>query len=249
LQLPHCLVTRPAARLPLCLLARRLRLACCGGALIGGRARWHGVGARGLGEVVGGRGAGRMVSLQHALQYLGEILHQVEAVSHLDGTGRALPRAVGVGTAAVAGDDRHAGMVLQPGGEGRRAAVGEEVDRTPPFQVHEDRAVGPPSAQRPIVDAQHARGGTDGERGRLDQAQERVGASRESEIGEEPRPGLAAERAGDNLHEDRQPSAAPGVGRDDRRQRLGEGGPHARRGSTIEAAEVQLHPRREPLPG
>ena len=111
-----------------------------------------------------------MVPLQYPLEHLGEILHEMETVCDLDGLGRALPRTVRVGTAAVAGDARHAGMVLEPGREGGRAAIGEQIDRAAAFQVHEAAAVGPPPAQRPIIDAQHARGDADGERGRLDQA-------------------------------------------------------------------------------
>lgn len=60
--------------------------------------------------------------------------------------------------AAVAGDDLDAGMCAEPGFHGGRLAIGRQVDRLPPFQVADHRAVTLPLAPCPVIDADHTRG-------------------------------------------------------------------------------------------
>ena len=114
-----------------------------------------------------------------------------------DGVGRPVPRPLGVGAGAVAGDDLDAGMRLQPGGEALAGAIGQQVDRAVALEVDQDRAVGQPLVDRPVVDAEHGRRRQLGLGGAADQAQQGVGADRHPALGRQPRPRLAAEGDGE----------------------------------------------------
>jgi len=57
------------------------------------------------------------------------------AVSDLDRLRSPLPRAIGIGAGAVATNDLDAGMRPQPGGEGLRRAVGQQIDGAVAFEV------------------------------------------------------------------------------------------------------------------
>ena len=59
----------------------------------------------------------------------GEVVPQVPAVGHLDGVGGTRSYAVGVGAGAVTAHDFGAGMLLQPGSDGLRGPIAEQIDR------------------------------------------------------------------------------------------------------------------------
>jgi hypothetical protein len=86
-----------------------------------------------------------------AFKHLARIGEQVPSVGNL---GR-LTSAVGGGTSIFGGAiPRHygdAGVVAQPAGNGVGGSIGQQVKDTTTFQVDEDRAIGPPLAQRPVI--------------------------------------------------------------------------------------------------
>ncbi len=201
----------------------------------------------------GGSGGGLpergALTLEETLERVADVLGQVEAVGHLRRARRALPPTLGVGPAAIAADDLDAGVLDQPRGEGRGAAVGQEVDWSATLEVHQDRAVRLAAPHRPIVHAEDARRRSGGQRGGVDGPQERVGACHQTEGGEQARTGFAAEGEGDRGEDGGEAGGAPRVGRDHRRHALGKGPPRAGRRPAIEAPELEVQADREPLPG
>jgi hypothetical protein len=67
--------------------------------------------------------------------------------------------AVAEGAGAVAEDDSYLGVFAQPGGEGVRGAVCEDVDGRVGVHVDEDRCVGATAAHGELVDARTPGGG------------------------------------------------------------------------------------------
>src|SRR3954451_1696978 len=61
---------------------------------------------------------GSMVPVDHRLDRLAEIAQQVPAIRDLNSIGCALPNAVSISTGTIPGDDRDAGVLAQPGGQG-----------------------------------------------------------------------------------------------------------------------------------
>ena len=78
-------------------------------------------------------------------------------VRHLGGQRRALRSAFGVTPATVTADDLCARVGGQPGAEGLRGPLRENVHRTAGFDIDQHRAVDMPLAQREVVDAEHQR--------------------------------------------------------------------------------------------
>jgi hypothetical protein len=82
----------------------------------------------------------------------------VKAVRDLDRVGGALPGAVRVGSRSIPGDHADAGMGLQPEGHGFGLTIGQEGERSLPFQIDEHRPIRPTFPNGPIVDAEHVGG-------------------------------------------------------------------------------------------
>src|SRR4051812_24215168 len=97
------------------------------------------------------------------------------AVGDLDGVWCPVPCPLSIGTGAVAGDERDAGMRLQPGGKTAAGAIREEINWAVTLQVDQDRAVGESLVDRPVVNAEHDRCGPRDLRRLPEHAQERVG--------------------------------------------------------------------------
>jgi hypothetical protein len=87
-------------------------------------------------------------------------------------------------------------MRAEPGGEGRRRAVGQHIPRAVPLQIDEDRPEHFPPAVAPAVHAEDARRRRGREVRPPDRVDAGVVADDRAEIGEEPRAGPPAERAG-----------------------------------------------------
>jgi hypothetical protein len=67
----------------------------------------------------GGLERGPLV-VEKRLQRFPEVLHQMEPIHHVDGGGRTAPDAVRVQGTPVPADERHGGMLGQPGGHAVR---------------------------------------------------------------------------------------------------------------------------------
>src|SRR6267142_5002046 len=78
------------------------------------------------------------------------------AVSDLDRLGGALGHPRGVRLGAVARDHGHLRMRPQPGGDGLRQTIVEEIDRAATLEIDDDRAIGVALTFGPIINADHA---------------------------------------------------------------------------------------------
>src|SRR5215471_232656 len=78
------------------------------------------------------------------------------AVSDLDRLGGALCHPRGVRIGAVARDHGHLRMRPEPGGDGLRQTIVEEIDRAAPLEIDDDRAIGVALTFGPVVKADHA---------------------------------------------------------------------------------------------
>ena len=92
-----------------------------------------------------------------ALDGFGQVVPQVPPVGDLDGQRRAFGCAFCIASAAVAADDLDTRVGVQPGAEGFGRAFGEHVHWPAGLDVHQDRAVDVPLAQREIIHTQHQR--------------------------------------------------------------------------------------------
>jgi len=83
----------------------------------------------------GGRPDAGLLAREHALDHLAHIGEEMPAVGDLGRLRSPLARAVGIGPGAVATNDRDAGMRAQPGGEGLRRAVGQQINRAVALEI------------------------------------------------------------------------------------------------------------------
>jgi hypothetical protein len=145
------------------------------------RGERHGGEVRGrcsvVGIVPGRRGRGvlgldqrqrRGVRPEHVRQHSGEVVQQVNPIGHLAGRRRAEARRFRVRLGAIPHEDLDPGMGLQPLGDGAGLSIGEQGQGLPPFQVHQEGAIGMTPSQGEIIDAEDPRGGHRGAGGAPD---------------------------------------------------------------------------------
>ena len=127
----------------------------------------------------------------------------------------------------------------QPSGQGLGAAVGQQVPHAPGLQIDEDRAVGAPALERPVIDAQRGWGETGRQRSLPHQSQKRVGTGWHRQGRQQPCTRFAAESNRYRALRRCQSAGAPRVGGDQARQPLAEGAARAGRVVATKTAHVQ----------
>jgi hypothetical protein len=144
----------------------------------------------------------------------GQVVPQVPPAGDLDRVRRAGPGALGAGPGPVPADHPRARAGLQPGRQGRRLPVREQVHDLPGGHVDQDRPADLAAAQREVIDAQDLRRGT-GLRVRQgrDQGQERAAVHADAQQPGQPRPGPPGQRQPDLREQPEQRHAAPPVPR------------------------------------
>lgn len=135
-----------------------------GGALLGRRGRvcrWHGHRDRPLGHryrLLAPRGIDRVehraMGGEDLIQGFCQVLEEVKPVGDLDSRRCPLVSAIGVRLRPITGDDLHAGMLLEPVGQGLGGAIGEERHRPVALQINQDCAIGLAFPHGEIVDAE-----------------------------------------------------------------------------------------------
>ena len=168
-----------------------------------------------------------MGGVQPALDCLAHVGQQVPAVGDLYCLGCADGGGAGVLCRAVARDHLHPWPLPKPFRHSWGRAVGQQVDHAPALQVHNDRAVCPTLAQRPIVHRHDARRLHLGQWQATDQAQHRIGTRRHGQVLQHLRTCLAAKRRTDPALRLGQPVGSARMGRDQLRQALCKGAPGA----------------------
>src|SRR3954471_21088319 len=96
--------------------------------------------------------------LRDRLDGVAEVAQQMPPVRDLDSFWRSLPDAISVDAGAVARDDLHPGVPLQPRRKALSPAVGQEVEHPVLLPVDEDGPIAVTAPPCPVIDPKHARG-------------------------------------------------------------------------------------------
>jgi hypothetical protein len=151
------------------------------------------------------------VACDGTLDSPGQVVPQMPPVGDLDRQRRALGCAFGVAAAAVAADDLHARMRIEPACERLRGSLRQHVHRPASLDIHQHRAVDVSLAQREVVHSQHQRhAGSRVGRG-ADQPEQRRPAHGAGQLAAEARTGAAAQRERDCLQHVVQVTGPPAV--------------------------------------
>ncbi len=86
------------------------------------------------------------------------VLHQMPAISDLDGVWQRLGCGQGISAAPVAGDGGDLGLSAQPSLGCVGFTVRQQADRAPSLKVTDDRPIAMIASPRPVVDANHVGG-------------------------------------------------------------------------------------------
>ncbi len=98
-----------------------------------------------------------MFADEQPIQRHAQVLQEVEAVGDLGGLRCSLTCTIGKRSTTVATDDLHLAspMDAEPAREGRRLAVGQEIEHPMALEIHEDGSVAHAAAKREVIDAEH----------------------------------------------------------------------------------------------
>jgi hypothetical protein len=129
---------------------------------------------------------------EHLGEGFGEVLYQMQTVRDLRRGGYPLAHALGIRTGPIPRDDLYPRVCLEPLRHRLGRAVRQQRHGLVALQVHEDGAIGVPSAQGEIIHAQHGRGGGRGDGLLAQQMQQRLSAHGAAPALPEAHPGLAA---------------------------------------------------------
>lgn len=147
---------------------------------------------------------------------------QIPAVGDLNRLRGALAGALVVLGASVARDDLHARMLLEPGRQGRRCAIGQHRSTTP-WRSRSTRMVPPRRSVQSSTPKARRRSGARIKAPNV--ARHRVSAHGHAHLRQQPRGCLAAERHDHNRLGAMQPDGSAGVGPKQVRQVLGDCAP------------------------
>jgi hypothetical protein len=126
-------------------------------------------------------------TLKRALKRLAKITQEVKAIGDLNSMWCASRRTPNVLRPTVTRDNLNTRMLLKPGLKERGAALRQQVDRPPMFQVEQDGAIALALSKRKIVNTEDTRRSDGRLRQVVNQAQQRVSAGRHMETSAHPR--------------------------------------------------------------
>ncbi|MCM2389472.1 hypothetical protein NBG84_14415 [Streptomyces sp. CWNU-1] len=106
--------------------------------------------------VVGSEGLSRVSAIppNDAFDCLRQVVQKVPCIGYLSGLRSAGLGPVAEGSGPVAADDPDLRVIPQPGREGTRGPVGQDIDRAAGCHVDEDRRVGASPSNGELVDAE-----------------------------------------------------------------------------------------------
>src|SRR5262249_24142406 len=94
-----------------------------------------------------------MLGIKESLDRRCHIREHMPAIGNLNCRWSALPRALSIGAGAVAANELHAGILLEPGRQRRRFPVRKAIKGGAPPRVPQNRAVTLPFVLRPVIDS------------------------------------------------------------------------------------------------
>jgi hypothetical protein len=77
-----------------------------------------------------------MLGIKESLDRRCHIRKHMPAIGNLNGRRRALPRAVSIGAGAIAANELHSGILLEPSRQRRRFPIRKEINRRAPLKIH-----------------------------------------------------------------------------------------------------------------
>src|SRR5215471_17392769 len=95
----------------------------------------------------------RVLGVEESLDRICHIRAQVPTVGNLNCQRSALPRALSVCAGAIAANELHSGILLEPSRQRRCFSVRKEINSRAPLKVHQNRAVTLSFMFRPIIDS------------------------------------------------------------------------------------------------
>ena len=99
-----------------------------------------------------------LLAFKEPLECLLEVEQQMEPISHLLGLGSSFASTLCIGSCTVTADHFDSRMSSEPGFQCLSLPVWQELYNTVSLQVDEERTVGLPLAERPLVYPKHAWG-------------------------------------------------------------------------------------------
>jgi hypothetical protein len=190
-----------------------------------------------------------VMAVEHTGHRSAEVAEQMPPVGDLDGRGCSHPNPIGISASPVAGDDPDPGMCPQPGGHGLGPTIRQQLDRSPPLEVADDRAVSMTPPPCPIIDSDDARLRWADRRGCPDQAEQRIPAGRHGQPAGQACARLTAHAEADMPLDLGEPVGAPGMGRRNGWQALGKNPASAPGIRTAKAPNLEVQLDDAALPG
>src|SRR5262245_23369037 len=173
----------------------------------------------------------------------GEAAHkQMPAIGNLNGRRRALPRAVSIGAGAIAANELHSGILLEPVRQRRRFAVWKQINRRAPLKVHQNRAVTLPFVLRPVIDSDDFGSVGRWQLNLADPLNDRVGADAHPQCDGQARSSLAAYGKTDQLQRLVQTERSACVRRGEGRDTFAENPSRAFHVTAIKTPRMDFHP-------
>ncbi|GJE65052.1 hypothetical protein LNAOJCKE_2260 [Methylorubrum aminovorans] len=164
------------------------------------------------------------------------------AVGDLHGRRRAQRGAAGVLGRTIARHEPDLRLAAEPCGPRLGRAVGQQVERSSAFEIDDDGAVGPPLAQRPVINADDARSRWLRQRHSPDRPQQGRGTGRHGQVSEQAGGGLPTKcETGPGLCRS-QPAGALGMAGEQLREALGKSFAVAGWVAAVEAPNLKLQP-------
>jgi hypothetical protein len=172
-----------------------------------------------------------------------QVLHQVEAISHLMRLRRPFSSSLRVKSASISAINLDRGMLRQPSCNARYASVGENVQNRAPFKIDDYRAVAPRLPPAPVIYADHAsRGVVFGMRGTpLQMSKDGIVADGHPEPLHQSLAGAAASIMAKHAHYLRDPACPTGIGGGNRWDAVSESPPFAEPICATPPAQLELH--------
>jgi hypothetical protein len=146
-------------------------------------------------------------------QHVRELLQHMNPLRHVARRGRPEAGRFRVRLGPVPDQDLAPRRRLKPRGDSRDFPVGQQGQRPPPCQVHQEGARGMTPSQGDLLDAEDPWGGHHGAGGAPDHPSEGVPADEEASRLAQPHPRRPPEREAEGEDAWRQSSGAPGPGR------------------------------------
>jgi hypothetical protein len=191
---------------------------------------------------------GRSVVAQEDFQGLAEVLHEMEAINHLDGRGRASANAIGVEVAPIPADHRNCRMLREPCRDAGGRAVRQQVDDTMGRQIAEDRAIVMTPPPGPLINADSLQSWRMGRRRGPHQAEQGRRTGGELQTSGQAGAGVPAQCQADGPKNCGQSMGLSSIGCDEVRQTLGEHATHTGRvpAEELPDRELEMHGVRPP---